>query len=306
MNSKHLLVAAALLVVFVVLPGVLLFGKPWKAESPSVDPEALTRLQDRMAVVEKDLADFKDKLRSEREHLQRILDGMTRVVGSSGSGGAAAHGRAGADETAGEVPAGASGRPASRGGASLTLETALAALLDRKMSWDDREKIWKRIREAGLTDDVIKELEKRVAANPKDPDAQTDLGNAYLKKIEEVPQGPESGLWAGKADSAYDKALELNPEHWDSRFMKATALSFWPPVFGKQGEAVKHFETLVAQQERQTARESFAETYYFLGNMYQQMGKIDQAVATWQRGLKLFPDNAHLQQQIANSGSIPR
>ena len=59
-----------------------------------------------------------------------------------------------------------------------------------------REKLWKRIREAGLTDDVIKELEKRVAANPKDPDAQTDLGNAYLKKIEEVPQGPESGAWA--------------------------------------------------------------------------------------------------------------
>lgn len=303
MNSKHLLVAVALLAVFVVLPAMFIV-KSWKAESPSVDPEALNRVQDRLTALEKDLTDFKDGIRADRERLQRALEGLTRMAASTGAGGAA-HLRSGDDEPV-EVPAAASGRPASRGAGALTVETALAALLDRKLSWDDKEKLWKRIREAGLTDDVIKELEKRVAANPKDPDAQTDLGNAYLKKIEEVPQGPESGKWAGKADEAYDKALELNPEHWESRFMKATALSFWPPVFGKQGEAVKHYETLLAQQERQTARDGFAETYYFLGNMYQQMGKIDQAVSTWQRGLKLFPENAHLMQQIANAGSLRR
>jgi tetratricopeptide (TPR) repeat protein len=308
MNSKHLLAATALLVVFVVLPLVLLLGKPFKAEPPPVDPEALNRVQERMTALEKDLTEFKDSLRSDRERLQRALEGLNRLAASTGVGGAAPHGRAGAgdDEASGEVPASAAGRAASRGASSLTVEAALAALTDRKLSWDEKEKLWKRIREAGLTDDVIKEFEKRVAANPKDPDAQTDLGNAYLKKIQEVPQGPEAGKWAIKADEAFDKALELNPEHWDSRFMKATALSFWPAVFGKQGEAVKHYETLVAQQERQTAREGFAETYYYLGNMYQQMGKIDQAVSTWQRGLRLFPDNAHLLQQIANSGSLPR
>jgi cytochrome c-type biogenesis protein CcmH/NrfG len=88
--------------------------------------------------------------------------------------------------------------------------------------------------------------------------------------------------------------------------VKAVALSFWPPVFGKQTEAIKHFETLVAQQERQTARDGFADTYVMLGNMYQQMGKLDQAVSTWKRGLKLFPDNSDLTQQIANAGQLGR
>ena len=263
MNSKHLLVALAVLAV-VVLPAVVVLGKPWKAESPSVDPEALNRVQDRLTALKKDLTDFKDGIRSDRERLQRALEAMTRLAASTGTGGAAAHLRSGDDEPGVEVAAGASGRPASRGAGALTVETALAALLDRKLSWRRRKRCGSGSM-AGLTDDIIKELEKRVAANPKDPDAQTDLGNAYLKKIEEVPRAPESGKWATKADEAYDKALSCNPEHWESRFMKATALSFWPAVFGKQGEAVKRYETLLAQQERQTAREGFAETYYFLG-----------------------------------------
>ena len=306
MNSKHLLLLVVLLAVFAALPLYLVLAKPWQNEAGASDPDALGRIQDRLAAAEKELLATRAVLEQQQAAIRRALDTFASFSKRGSGDGSIVAGQAG-DPEAGDPTAGAPTKgAASRPGGGLTLEAALAALLDRKMDWDDKEKMWKRIREAGLTDEVIKELEKRAAANPKDPDAQTDLGNAYLKKIEEVPQGPESGKWATKADQAYDKALELNPEHWESRFMKATALSFWPAVFGKQGEAVKHYETLVAQQENQTAHEGFAETYYFLGNMYQQMGKIDQAVSTWQRGLKLFPGNANLQQQIANSGSLRR
>ena len=84
--------------------------------------------------------------------------------------------------------------------------------------------------------------------------------------------------------------------------MKAVALSFWPAAFGKGGEAIKHFETLVSQQERQNPRDGFAETYYFLGNMYLQTGQRDQAISTWERGLRLFPDSNELRQQLSSSG----
>src|SRR5688572_30041393 len=148
MNSKHLLVATALLAVFVVLPLVLILGKPWKAETPSVDPEALSRVQDRLSALEKDLTEFKDGIRSDRERLQRALESMTRLAASTGTGGAP-HGRSGDEQSAGEGPA-AAGSSGSRPASSLTLETALAALLDPKLDWDDAEKLWKRIREAGL------------------------------------------------------------------------------------------------------------------------------------------------------------
>jgi tetratricopeptide (TPR) repeat protein len=304
MNSKSL--AVLCVAAFLGTAGLILAdAMGWrKSSAPAVDPALLGRIQDRLSDVERELAATKLAVESDREAVRRALDFARRSQSPAPEGvvtSARTDGGASAPDAA-PGAAGATSKPAD----ALTADSAIATLIDRKISWDDKEKLWKRIREAGLTDEVIKLLEKRAAANPKDPDAQTDLGNAYLKKIQEVPQGPESGTWATKADEAYDKALELNPEHWESRFMKATALSFWPAVFGKQGEAVKHYETLVAQQERQTAREGFAETYYFLGNMYQQMGQIDQAVSTWNRGLKLFPDNQNLRQQIANAGSLRR
>ena len=36
-----------------------------------------------------------------------------------------------------------------------------------------------------------------------------------------------------------------------------------------------------------------------LGNMYQQTGQMDKAVAAWQLGLQLFPNSADLAAQLA-------
>ena len=79
------------------------------------------------------------------------------------------------------------------------------------------------------------------------------------------------------------------------------SLSFWPPVFGKQTEAIKHFEILVAQQANQPTRAGYAETHVLLGNLYQQIGDKQKAISTWKTGLGLFPDNPELAQQIANA-----
>ena len=87
----------------------------------------------------------------------------------------------------------------------------------------------------------------------------------------------------------------------DARFSKAISLSFWPPVFGKQTEAINNFEILAAQQAQQPQEPKFAQTWLLLGNVYQQIGKSEQALAAWQKGLSIFPDNAQLLQQIANA-----
>ena len=230
MNSKHLMAVVALLVGFAVF---LILSKPmWWKEPAAGDPDAIVRLQERMLALERSQAERQKVFDDTIEGLRRSID-RSRL--SATPEGVALTAREAAGEGAPNRPRArrARARTASRPAEALTLETALAGLLDKKLDWDESEKLWKRIRAAGLTDEVIKELEKRAAANPKDADAQTILGNAYLKKCEEVPQGPESGLWATRADQAYDRALELNPEHWESRFMKAVALSFWPAAFGK-------------------------------------------------------------------------
>ncbi|MBM3985200.1 MAG: hypothetical protein FJ296_05865, partial [Planctomycetes bacterium] len=182
--------------------------------------------------------------------------------------------------------------------AALDLDDTFEALLDPDLDWDDREALWKKVREAELTDELIALVEAFAAARPNDPDAQVLLGSSYLEKIYEVGNGPEAGVWATKADKSFDAALALDDHHWDARFSKAVSLSFWPPMFGKQAEAINHFNTLIGQQEAGPSKPSHAQTYMWLGNLYLQQGKNDLAKQTYENGLKNFPGDEGLLKQL--------
>jgi len=183
------------------------------------------------------------------------------------------------------------------------VDAYLSQLLSGELGGLEYEELWQKIREEGLTDEVVTEFERLAEASPHDPDAQVDLGNAYVQKIFDVGQGPLAGVYGQKADEAFDDALALDDKHWGARFTKATSLSNWPAFLGKQPEAIRQFEILRQQQESGTARDSHARTYYFLGNMYQQTGEPDKALAAWRDGLSRFPDNDQLRQQLAFSGN---
>jgi len=187
--------------------------------------------------------------------------------------------------------------PQPRRTAAQALEELLA--LD---DWNASSKLWAELRDQGLVAEVVALFEARAKERANDPEAQVELGSAYLQKLFTVPAGPEQGVWAGKADQAFDAALKLDPQHWDARFSKAVSLSNWPAFLGKQGEAAKHFETLIEQQNAGPARPQHAQTYFFLGNLYQSMGRGEQALATWRTGSQLFPDNSELRKQLETAG----
>ncbi|MBM3977488.1 MAG: hypothetical protein FJ299_10920 [Planctomycetes bacterium] len=202
------------------------------------------------------------------------------------------------DRSAGDGQLASTGAPIEAQAAvakvGLDLASALKSLLDPAHSETDRDELWQKIREAGKLDEAVAWFEQRAAQSPNDPDLQVELGTAYVQKILEAGSGPLAGKWAMKADGAWDRALELDDHHWEARFRKAIGLSFWPPIFGKQGQAISHFETLVAQQEQGGLQPHFVETYKMLGNMYVQAGKAEQATAMWKKGLALFPNDPDL------------
>ncbi|HVS10570.1 MAG TPA: hypothetical protein VMS76_11915 [Planctomycetota bacterium] len=192
------------------------------------------------------------------------------------------------------------GQPAEEAPDEISLDAAITKLLDPKLDDAARQNLWKEYAERGLTDALVAEFEARVERDPTNPDLRVELGGAYLQKIFELgTSGPMTGVWATKADKAFDSALELDPQHWDARFDKAVSLSFWPPIFGKQKEAIHHFEKLIEQQAVQAQQPKFASTHLLLGNMYQQAGDMQKALAAWNAGLPLFPGDEALKKQIA-------
>jgi tetratricopeptide (TPR) repeat protein len=177
----------------------------------------------------------------------------------------------------------------------------LRQLTSRQLTPEQRQALWKQIADAGELDAMIALMEQRTKDDPENSTAHLDLGRAYLQKIFKVGNGPEAGIWGTKADKAFDAALAIDDHNWDARFAKAVSLSFWPPMLGKQNEAIKNFEVLAEQQASQPTKPEYAQTYYFLGNMYTQTGDKQKAIAAWQQGLALFPGNAQLEAQIANA-----
>lgn len=173
-----------------------------------------------------------------------------------------------------------------------------AKLLDPNLSDDERQVLWDQLKKAGRLDELVALFEKRVEEDPKNPDKRVELGMAYVQKILEAGNSPLAGVWATKTDKAWDAALELDPKHWNARFAKAIGLSFWPPIFGKQKEAIEHFEILVAQQAEAPLDPKFQQTYLLLGNLYQQSGQYDKAAATWKKGAALFPGDPELAQKL--------
>jgi tetratricopeptide (TPR) repeat protein len=179
----------------------------------------------------------------------------------------------------------------------VDLHTLVGALTDDDSEWLEREELWQKVREAGRLDEVLAEFERLAESDPNNPDRKVQLGMAYIEKLQEEG-GMLAGKWATKADQEFDKALALDETHWEARFCKAISLSHWPAFTGKTAEATAQFEKLIEIQSKEPVDPKFVSSYLMLGNIYLGQGKNDLALATWNKGLALFPDSAELQAQI--------
>lgn len=166
----------------------------------------------------------------------------------------------------------------------------------RKLRYWDSAEAWKRAHAAGALDELLALFQQAAKAAPNDPEAQLQLGNAYLAYLQ---QDPTRWQMSTRADSAFDRALELDPNHWEARFTKALSYTFWPDFLGKKPEAMRHFETLLQQQQSLPPEPQHAQTYLYLGNLLEQRGDQDKARKVWQDGAQRHPDNQELRKKLA-------
>jgi tetratricopeptide (TPR) repeat protein len=182
--------------------------------------------------------------------------------------------------------------------ASIALNQAVDILVHRQATFEQKQAAWKQLRETGKLDQAINDLEQRAANDPRTADYPAALGQAYLQKCATIQDVREQGILAMQADKVFDAALNLDLSNWEARFTKAVALSYWPANLNKGQEVIEHFQTLIQQQEAQTAQPQFAETYLWLGDQYQKAGRTDEARAVWQQGAALFSDHQALKSRL--------
>ena len=182
---------------------------------------------------------------------------------------------------------------------AAALSRTVDVLVSPQASHQQRQEAWKYLGEAGKLDQAIAELEKRMTNDLSNAECPAALGHAYLHKCGTISDVREQGILAMQADKMFDTALGLDASNWDARFMKAVAMSYWPPMLNKGDEVIQNFQTLIQQQETQTPQPQFADTYAWLGDQYQKAGRADDARTVWQRGAALFPADEKLQTKLA-------
>jgi hypothetical protein len=158
-----------------------------------------------------------------------------------------------------------------------------------------RAELWKRLRAPDQVDAVIAELERRVDAAPRDSMAHTELGWGYFAKMLSAATGPERGQWGQRGADALIEALRVDERNWDARYTLAQHL-FYADM---RGDAVRHFEMLVEQQDDRIPEERHANAYLWLGNIRADQGDAAGAGRIWAEGLRIFPRNDALRRRVA-------
>ena len=179
----------------------------------------------------------------------------------------------------------------------LTLDEAVELIADRELSFPEKAAIWKDLAKRGMMDQAVEYFENVAAENPDDPQAQTNLGPAYIHKLLNS-NDLEKAILAMKADNAYDRVLEVDDQHWEARFSKAMSYSYAPPLLGLQTRAIEQFEILREQQEAQAPLDHYSQTYLHPGNLYANQGSTAKAQSVWKAGLEIFPDSQEISRLI--------
>ena len=182
-----------------------------------------------------------------------------------------------------------------------TFSRPLQTLVSPQASYAQKQAAWKQLRDTGQLDQAIAQLQQAVKDDPSVAEYSAALGQAYLQKLGTTQDIRQQSILAMEADQTFDQALTVDPNNWDARFWKASALTHWPADLNKSQEIMENFSTLIDQQETRAPQPEYAQSYVLLGEQYQRAGYPDNALQMWQRGAALFPQNETLQNKLASS-----
>jgi tetratricopeptide (TPR) repeat protein len=167
---------------------------------------------------------------------------------------------------------------------------------------DEQQRFWEAARTTNLLAGIIGDLEKEVEADPDAIDARMDLSRSYVVKVMSVPDGPERGAWALKAEAQWQEVLNREPNHWEPQYSLGFSWSQWPDFLNKTTDAIAAFERAREIQEVAEPQSHQSDTYLQLSRLYLKQGNMDKARATLEAGLKRHSDDKKLGDALGAMG----
>jgi tetratricopeptide (TPR) repeat protein len=149
-------------------------------------------------------------------------------------------------------------------------------------------------------DRCIDFFEKQISSHPNSANLHLNYGFAYVDKI------PTAGsitqvILANTALGEFSKAVEIQPS-WLAYYTRGAGYLFWPKIFNKAPLGVADLEKALAMQRQGPKQPYYVRTYIALGDGYCKAERFDKARATWQEGLRLFPDSSQLKERLSLQG----
>ncbi len=192
--------------------------------------------------------------------------------------------------------------PEDAGPTADELERIEKAVLAGEASPEEVARFWKLARTSRGLDDLILRLEKGVAEATDPVAARMNLARAYVAKLYTVPNGPERGAWASRAETEWRAVLAEDARNEEARMSLAISLSQWPDFFGKTPEAIRQLETLKTQQEADAPEAGQAATWLRLSELYLGRGRRDDATRLLRDGAARFPDDTRFAEALHAAG----
>jgi tetratricopeptide (TPR) repeat protein len=170
--------------------------------------------------------------------------------------------------------------------------STLSRLLDEEATVDEKAAIWRELAGREELALIIAALEERAEAQPQNPDVACDLGSAYASALRGGElKGQERREFTQQAMTQFERALELDEEHWEARFSQSMMQAFAPPALGLAAQARENLETLAEQQRARAPRPEDAHTYFFLANLRAGEGDAAGAAEIRDEASRLFPQD---------------
>ncbi|MEM6689722.1 MAG: redoxin family protein [Planctomycetota bacterium] len=179
----------------------------------------------------------------------------------------------------------------------LEIAVTVDRLANEGLWTDSGERLLLQISSSGKDADLLREIDRRIKDQPGNPTLHVARGAIISLQLWGESNAQRITSLFSQADMAFDAAIQLDSKHWDARMTKAV---FYADAGYRwyERQALTMFADLLRVQEKSQRKPHHVKAYLEYGKLQQKLGDESEAKSIWRRGLKFFPDNKSLREQL--------